>query len=163
MVEPAIANGANLGAWLLPISANASVAVGRYELKHIEYVSDCITLPGLPAFCESGFVWRDQFIPALDLYSLVTHRRHATAEGERMAAIVAYEDTRGEICVGAILLRGVPKLVNVTPAQSIAVADLASEWQLLAAAAFKDGQASYPVLDLRSLFDKSPADLLAMH
>lgn len=152
-----------MGAWILPVSANACVAVGRYELKHIEYIKNCITLPGLPAFCEQGFLWHDQFIPALDVHSLVTRRRMSSGEGEQMAAIVAYEDSSGELSVGAILLRGVPKLVKVNAEQSIAVSELASEWQLLAAAAFKDEQSSYPVLDLRGLFDRTPADLLAMH
>ena len=152
-----------LGAWILPVSANACVAIGRYELKHIEYIKNCVTLPGLPAFCELGFVWHEQFIPALDVHSLVTRRRMNSVEGEQMAAIVAYENSSGELSVGAILLRGVPKLVKVSPAQSIAVSELASEWQLLATAAFKDDQSNYPVLDLRSLFDRTPADLLAMH
>jgi hypothetical protein len=152
-----------LGAWILPISASASVAVGRYELKYIEYISACVALPGLPAFCEQGFVWRNRFIPALDIQSLLTRRRVPSADTEQLAAIIAYENAQGELAMGAILLRGVPKLSAVKPSQSIPLTELTPELQLLAQAAFKDENNCYPVLDLRSLFDKTPVDLLSLH
>lgn len=151
-----------LGAWVLPISPGTSVAVGRYELKHIEFINTSLTLPCLPAFCEQGFVWRNHFVPMLDLYSLV-HRRRMAAAAEQLAAIIAYEGAAGELAVGAILLRGVPRLIRVAPAQSVAISELDADWQRLSHAAFKDDKALYPVLDLRCLFDKSPADLLALH
>jgi chemotaxis signal transduction protein len=152
-----------LGAWVLPISASASVAVGRYELKHIEFVNTSLTLPCLPAFCEQGFLWRNQFVPLLDLHSLISRRRMTLTAAEQLAAIIAYETAEGALAVGAILLRGVPRLIRVTPAQSMSVNELAVDLQRLAHAAFKDEKALYPVLDLRALFDKSPAALLALH
>lgn len=152
-----------LGAWILPISASTSVAVGRYELKYIEYISTCVSLPGLPAFCEQGFVWRNRFIPAVDIHSLLTRRRLPVVEGEQLAAIIAYENALGELAMGAILLRGVPKLSSVKPSQSVALTELSPELQLLAQAAFKDEDHLYPVLDVRSLFDKTPVDLLSLH
>ncbi|GGY74777.1 hypothetical protein GCM10011613_20300 [Cellvibrio zantedeschiae] len=152
-----------LGAWILPISSTQSVAVGRHELKYIEYVETVVDLPGVPAFCEHGFLWRNRFIPALDLWSLLTRRRMPATNAEHLAAIIAYETAQGEIAMGAILLAGVPKLVTVVPAQSVAVSDLHEEWQLLSHAAFKDENTLYPVLDLRCLFDKTPADLLSLH
>lgn len=152
-----------LGAWVLPISPDISVAVGRYELKHIEFINTSLTLPCLPAFCEQGFVWRNHFVPMLDLHSLINRRRMSGSSAEQLAAIIAYEGALGELAVGAILLRGVPKLIRVAPTQSVAISELDADWQRLAHAAFKDGKALYPVLDLRCLFDKSPADLLALH
>lgn len=152
-----------LSAWLLPISPTQSVAVGRYELKYIEYVDALVSLPGLPAFCEKGFMWRDRFIPALDLWSLLTHRRMPSQNSEHLAAIIIYENAQGDLAVGAILLAGVPKLVAVAPAQSVAITELHQEWQPLAQAAFKDASTTYPVLNLRCLFDKTPADLLSLH
>jgi chemotaxis signal transduction protein len=152
-----------LSAWILPISANASVAVGRYELKYIEYINASVSLPGLPAFCEQGFVWRNRFVPVLDIQSLITRRRMPATETEQLAAIIAYENAQGELALGAILLRGVPKLSIVKPSQSVAVTQLSSELQLLAQAAFKDENSIYAVLDLRSLFDRTPVDLLSLH
>lgn len=152
-----------LGAWLLPIDSTTSVAIGRYELKYIEYINTGVRMPGLPAFCEQGFVWRDQFIPALDLHELITRRRMRQSDGERMAAIIAYENSVGKIEVGAIFLHGVPRMLEVSPQQSLALSQLQSPWQLLAHAAFKSGDNTYPVLDLRALFDQTPADLLSMH
>lgn len=165
-----------LGAWLLPVSPDVTVAVGRYELKYIEYINSCVTLPGVPAFCEQGFVWRNRFIPALDIYSLVTRRRMPLPDGEQLAAIIAYENAVGTIEMGAILLRGVPKLLSVKPEQSVAISELRREWQLMSQAAFKvdanaaDVQAAvsaeqdiYPVLDLRALFDNTPVDILSLH
>jgi chemotaxis signal transduction protein len=153
----------DLAAWILPISPTQSVAVGRYELKYIEYVDTIVTLPGLPAFCEQGFIWRNRFIPALDLWSLLTRRRIPATSTEHLAAIIAYENTHGELAVGAILLAGVPKLLGVAATQSVALTDLHQEWQLLAQAAFRDENTIYPVLDLRGLFDKTPVDLLSLH
>lgn len=173
----ASADSVELGAWLLPVSPDVTVAVGRYELKYIEYINSCVTLPGVPAFCEQGFVWRNRFIPALDIYSLVTRRRMPLPDGEQLAAIIAYENATGTIEMGAILLRGVPKLLSVKPEQSVAISELRREWQLMSQAAFKvevdvnatDLQAAvsaqdiYPVLDLRALFDNTPVDILSLH
>jgi chemotaxis signal transduction protein len=161
--EPATADGNDLGAWLLPIGHGASVAVGRHELKYIEYISAGVTLPGLPAYCEQGFQWRERFIPALDLHSLVERRRIPMPEGERMAAIIAYENAQGTIDLGAIFLQGVPKLLSVLPQQSVPVAELKTAWRLVSHAAFVSQDTIYPVLDLRCLFDKTPADLLVLH
>lgn len=153
----------DLGAWLLPVDQSTSVAVGRYELKYIEYVNDCVCLPGLPSYCEQGFLWRDRFIPALDIQQLVTHTRHQNTGQEKMAAIVAYENALGQVDLGAIFLCGVPKLLPITPQQSVAISLLDLPLRLLAHAAFQHQQKSYPVLDLRALFDQTPADLFAMH
>jgi chemotaxis signal transduction protein len=152
-----------LGAWVLPISPETSVAIGRYELKHIEFINTSISLPGLPAFCEQGFVWRNHFVPMLDLQSLISRRRMAATQTEQLAAIIAFERSQGDLAIGAILLRGVPKLVRVAAAQSVATGELDSDWQRFALAAFRDNNRLYPVLDLRCLFDKSPADLLSLH
>lgn len=152
-----------LSAWLLPVSPTQSVAVGRYELKYIEYVDSVVSLPGLPAFCEQGFVWRNRFIPALDIGSLLTRRRMNLNKTEHLAAMIAYETAGGELAMGAILLAGVPKLIGLVSSQSVAVTELHEQWQLLAQAAFSDGNTLYPVLDLRCLFDKTPADLLSLH
>ena len=35
-----------LGAWLLPIDQTTAVAIGRYELKYIEYMKVSVRLPG---------------------------------------------------------------------------------------------------------------------
>ncbi len=163
LTSPQGAEGQELAAWLLPISPTQSVAVGRYELKYIEYVDAVVDLPGVPAFCEQGFVWRNRFIPALDLWSLLTRRRMPVNNAEHLAAIIAYENAQGDLAAGAILLAGVPKLVAVTPSQGVPIAELHEEWQLLAQAAFKDENTLYPVLNLRCLFDTTPADLLSLH
>lgn len=152
----------DLGAWVLPISAHAKVAVGKYELKYIEYIH-CVSLPGVPAFCEKGFVWRNRFIPALDIHSLITRRRLPEMEQEQLAAIIAYENTQGNLTLGALLLRGVPKLTAVKPSQSVSLSDLAPEFQGLSQAAFKDENNIYPVLNLRNLFNQTPVDLLSLH
>lgn len=151
-----------LAAWILPVSAQTNIAVGKYELKYIEYIN-CVSLPGLPAFCEQGFVWRNRFIPAIDIHSLITRRRMPGADKERLAAIVAYENLQGDLNLGAILLHGVPKLLTVQPSQSVNLAELISEFQLLSQAAFKDENNLYPVLNLRSLFNQTPVDLLSLH
>lgn len=152
-----------LGAWLLPIDKATSVAIGRYELKYIEYINESVRLPGLPSYCEQGFVWREQFIPALDLHELITRRRTHQNDGERIAAIIAYENSQGSIAMGAIFLQGVPRLLEVSAEQSLAINQLGAPWQLLAHAAFKTDDNTYPVLDLRALFDQTPANLLSMH
>ena len=152
-----------LGAWVLPIGHGASVAVGRFELKYIEYVATGVTLPGLPAYCERGFVWRDRFIPVLDLCSLIERRRAPVLEGEQMVAVIAYENMQNQLELGAILLQGVPKLLAINPEQSAAIEDLNATWQPLAHAAFSVDDQLYPVLDLRSLFGSSPAELLCLH
>jgi hypothetical protein len=82
---------------------------------------------------------------------------------EQLAAIIAYKNNQGDMAMGAILLQGVPKLHAVKPQQSVSLTDLAPELRILSHAAFKDGDNLYPVLDLPSLFGRTPVDLLSLH
>lgn len=153
----------NLGAWLLPVTDTAVVAVGRYELKYIEYISSSIRLPGLPDYCAQGFIWRDRFVPAVDLQQLALPNEPIISNTERLAAIIAYENSDGSLATGAIYLRGVPRLLQIKPEQSLSINQLETSWQLIAHAAFQAQDRIYPVLDLRALFDSTPADLNALH
>jgi hypothetical protein len=152
-----------LGAWLLPVGDGLQVAVGQFELKYIEHVQDAGSLPGLPAFCERGFVRRKRFIPLLDLPALMARKRLVAAKSEVLAAIVAHQNAQGEIEFGAILLQEAPRLISLAPDQALALGDLPEICRLFSVAAFSHEGIPYAVLDLNSLFSKSPAQLLSLH
>lgn len=153
-----------LEAWLLPISKDMTVAVGRYELKYIEYPQTMVALPGLPAYCEQGFVWREHFVPVIDLHGLISRRRPPITEGDDMVAVIAYEQgADSRLAVGAITLRGVPQPVAVDAMQAIPASELEGVWPLLSLAAFRQHEQVYPVLDLCQLFDTTPKELLHLN
>lgn len=154
----------SLEAWLLPIGKGITVAVGRYELKYIEYPQTKLTLPGLPAYCEQGFVWREHFVPIIDLLGLISRRRSPSTENDDMVAVIAYEQgADSQLAVGAIALRGVPQPVAVDAMQAVSATELEGVWPLLSLAAFRQEEQVYPVLDLCQLFDTTPKELLHLN
>ncbi len=154
-----------LDAWLLPIGKGMEVAIGQRELKYIEYLTQPVELPGLPAYCKQGFLWRGRFVPALDLLSLATRRRSPGTDGDNTVAIVAYEQRNDlQLGLGAICLRGIPRHIQLDArSQAADVNSLQGIWQLLAAAAFCHDEQIYPVLDLGQLFNTTPNELMTLH
>lgn len=162
MAEPQ--EHSSLNAWLLPIGGGVTVALGRYQLKYIEYPEQLVTLPGLPAYCEQGFIWREQFVPILNLLGLATRRRLAETRAEKMVAVVAYEQAgQSSLGIGALNLEGPPQHVTLAPDQAEASSQLDGVWALLASAAFRTQDSVYPVLNLEQLFNTAPQDLLKLH
>jgi len=150
-----------LQAWLLPISESTTVALGQAELKYLEQIHNPVVVPGLPAYSEQGFVWREQFIPILNLQQLVSRRRSALPE-QQLVAIIAYQsDSLAELQLGALALSSLPRLTEIEPEQAQPPEALAQHWQPLAHAAFLlQGEQLCPVLDLVRLFDTTPQALL---
>lgn len=152
-----------LQAWLLPIADGMTVALGQAELKYLEQIQTPVVVPGLPAYSEQGFIWREQFIPIINLQQLITRRRTPLPE-EQLVAIVAYQCSEEEsLQLGALALSDMPRLTELDPEQAQPLDILAGPWQPLAHAAFiNDGQPC-PVLDLVHLFGKAPHQLLTRH
>lgn len=162
-----------LEAWILPLSDTVSVALGRGELKYLEHVepisqaepTDQVThavrlerFPAeeLPSSCLSAFRWHERLVPLVSLSKLI-HLPENLPEGsrssEQLVAIVAYQTQADEtLRLGALPLYGVPKLVQVDPAQAQPCSQLEEPWREFSHAAFEQGQSRYPVLDLQRVF-----------
>lgn len=156
-------NETELKAWLLPITGESRVALGQAEVKYIEQIQKPVRVPGLPAYCEHGFLWRERFIPLLNLPQLITRRR-TPLSAEQLVAIVAYQpEGSNEIQLGALALAAVPKLETLTASAARPPAQLPPPWSALAHAAFDYQDQTCPVLDLPKLFSTTPNQLLALH
>lgn len=154
---------APLQAWLLPIGGGMTVALGQSELKYLEQIESPVVVPGLPAYSEQGFIWREQFIPIINLQQLITRRRTPLPD-EQLVAIVAYQpDTSAELQLGALALSDLPSLTDIDPEQAQPLGVLPRPWHPLAHAAFSLDKQACPVLDLVRLFDTTPHELLTRH
>lgn len=152
-----------LQAWLLPIAEGMTVALGQAELKYLEQVQTPVVVPGLPAYSEQGFIWREQFIPIINLHQLITRRRTRLSE-EQLVAIVAYQSEEEEsLQLGALALSNMPRLAEIDPEQAQPADNLVGAWQTLAHAAFSQDGQTRPVLDLAYLFGTAPHELLTRH
>lgn len=154
-----------LSAWLLTLSDGNEIVLAQGEVKYLEQVSQLVTVPGLPAYSSQAFVWRDQFIPLLQLSHLLTPRPLTTPKAP-LVAIVAYrsaEDDTQALQLGALPLAGKPELIHVTPEQARPLESLKERWPHLSCAALSYREQLYPVLDLTRLFDSTPHALITLH
>lgn len=152
-----------LQAWLLPIAEGMTVALGPAELKYLEQIQTPVVVPGLPAYSEQGFIWREQFIPIINLQQLITRRRTPLPQ-EQLVAIVAYQSGDDEpLQLGALALSDMPRLTEIDPEQAQPLDALAGPWQRLAHAVFTRDNTPCPVLDLAHLFGTEPHQLLTRH
>lgn len=139
-----------LDAWLLPVADDVTIAIGRYELKYIEHVAAGDLKTSLKG--AGDFFWRGRYIPVLDIAALAEVKTLPPVAGERIVAIVAYEDLAGNLLMGAIFLVDVPQMIHIHPSQNVAVEFMPHPWPQLAHAAFSYHQRDYPVLNLSALF-----------
>lgn len=139
-----------LDGWLLPIADDVIVAIGRYELKYIEYLAAEVGYASAKG--ARDFFWRGRYIPVLDVATLAEASAEDATLSERIVAIVAYEDIAGNLLMGAIFLVDIPQMVHINSSQCVAVELLPHPWPSLAHAAFSYQHRDYPVLNLSALF-----------
>jgi CheW-like domain len=131
-------------AWILTLSPELQVVIGRYELKYLESGTSLIKVPGAPDYCNRMIHWREQLVPVMNLPRLLycPHYCHLNREGQDAStpdhcngcidqsmesglAMVAFRSEQG-MAYGAFPLVEAPKLITVFADHVLPIANLKS-------------------------------------
>jgi hypothetical protein len=146
-------------AWLLQLSQNLCVAIGRYELKYLETDYELIQVPGAPDYCNRCIHWQEQLIPVLEAPRLLqasTSSAVLASEAAGLAisglAIVAYEGQGQGMGLGALAVVHPPSLVAIAASQALDLQALPPRLRSYSRACFAYQGQSLGCLNLGHLF-----------
>ena len=138
-------------AWLLKADVDFAVA----ERHMVEYLlsPQIIDVPLRPAHCSGVTVWREHWIPVLDL---ARANPQPTAQAAQVHVVVlAYQFAPGEeLHHGALVVRAPPREALVNDAMACPLPDDLDALQDLACACFAHEKKAIPVVDVMRLFSR---------
>ena len=153
-------------AWLLPLSSGLRAAIGESEILYV--LPDRPTLhrvPLAPEHAQHVIVWEKRIVPLIYVGQLFA-APGAEASRPVVVAIVAVGADAGpsdDFSLGALLLRAVPKRIEVSDASECELPAALAAWENLLSACFllAEENMAVPILNLAALF--MPAQEPARH
>lgn len=144
-------------AWLLPASS-IHVAIGEYEIVHvIAGWQRYIPVPRSPLWCRHVFLWQGHLLPLFDLEIFINpapvNNRDVNHDTRGIVAVIAYENSKGEICYGGLKLSAPPAIRVVSNDEICDYPGDFPDWGKIALSCFEDPVAGpVPILDIQKIF-----------
>ncbi len=139
-------------AWLLTADVDYAIA----ERHMVEYVTSphIIAVPLRPPHCVGVTIWRERWIPVLDLARIDPT---SDTDGEFAHVVVlAYQFAPGEaLHHGALVVRAPPREALVNDAMACPLPDDFAALQHLVCACFSLEEKAIPVVDVMRLFSRA--------
>lgn len=122
----------------------------------IEVLDDpvIVDVPGASYYCRQLVRWRSQWLPLLDLDTLLRAYLPANGGGQpRYVLVVGYQPAvDAPVMYGAIGLPALPQVISVTDAMQCDLPNNSDLWPILARACFRYNGQPVPVVDTARLF-----------
>ena len=136
-------------AWLL--TANVDFAVAERHMVEYLLSPQIINVPLRSAHCAGVTIWRERWIPVLDL---ARANPQPIAQAEHVHVVVlAYQFAPGqELHHGALVVRAPPREALVSDAMACPLPDDLAALQDIACACFAHEKKAIPVVDVTRLF-----------
>ncbi|PID76445.1 MAG: hypothetical protein CSB24_06640 [Deltaproteobacteria bacterium] len=138
------------GAWLLQCSPARSVALSLRTCQELVEYPEIIPMPTIPHFALGLLRWRDNWLPVLDLNSLITGAV-AGKDNLTYCLITAYQGRAG-IEYGALSLKSSPVQVKIMDEKICALPKDGFRWQDIAISCFQHGRKRVPIVDAARIF-----------
>lgn len=152
-------------AWLLSLANGRKVAVGKFELKHVETLKNPIFIPSAPAYCNLAIEWQSTFLPLIDIEAYVSCAKEGLKPSGRpdsvlYIAIIIFRDVPGQqVNYGGVIITDTPRLVSVSQEQSRFLNILDKPWKPIAHGVFESDGSHIPILNLAAMFGRSAHEL----
>ena len=132
---------------------DARVALPPHTSTALVEAAELVEVPAAPYFCKHLLRWQNQWLPVLELQSLLNASpSHHPPRGTHVL-VVAYQAAKNAaIEYGALRLVGLPLMVPVTDAMACDLPATSDYWSQIAISCFEYEGQPVPVLDTKQLF-----------
>lgn len=146
---------ASAPAHLLEFARGRWVALPPHTAIELIDGSTICDVPGAAYYCSQLAAWRGQWLPLLNLETLINGYPPEFPATMRFTLVVAYQRMRGApIEHGAVALPATPRVIQVSDASQCALPTDSDLWPLLALSCFQHEGFPVPILDSARLFER---------
>ncbi len=140
-------------AWLLNYAPSRYFSLPLQACHELIQSPKIIAAPGMARYAVGLLSWRGQWLPLLDMYSLITGHPIQTAQHMPHYLIVAYRGERGKVAYASLALSEFPQVVEVTDDSICALPRTPGfDWHRIASSCFRHLDSRVPIVDGEKLF-----------
>jgi chemotaxis signal transduction protein len=152
----------NTGAWLLKTANGLQIAVAEFQMTEYLLSAKRTDVPLAPDYCREGFVWRDDFLPLMNIDALAGGARPSGAD---QIAVLAYQTQPGAaLQYLGLAIREAPRKIRVDDHQAGPLPEDCGELlHRLAVSCFQHDHHPTLVLELARLCSAEFRDCAAAH
>ena len=148
-----------VAAWLLSPGHACTVAVGKFEVRHLLTNPKTYCLPRAPEYCRRLLWWNDRLVPIFDLAGWMVDAdgvtRAVNSEESLSAsiyAIVGYNTITSPIEYGAFEILEPPKMVYVKDSDFMTPDNKFAAKKAAIHSCFNDDGRSIPIINVGKIF-----------
>ena len=137
-------------AWLVPVSANHSIALGVHQFQEIVFRPSITKNDAMPIHLQHSIYWRNRAIPILDT-QYITEGKSQIVAGERdiSFSVFAYtHDFDEDIQYVALPVIIDPRMIDVKDEEICDLPNSLSNWQNYTLSCFKYVNDPVPIINL---------------
>ena len=140
-------------AWLLDLGGGLRAVVGGSHMIEYLRAPQVVEIPLVPIYARGVLVWRQQWVPLIDLSRLVQESHGSSDESSRDVIVLAYREMpQSPLRHGALTLVAAPREIEVRNDLTCDVPITPAFWGVLAASCIIYENQPVPILRVRNIF-----------
>ncbi len=140
-------------AWLLNYAPSRYFSLPLQACHELIQSPRIITVPGMARYALGLLYWRGQWLPLLDMHSLITGKPIQTTRNIQHYLIVAYRGEQGRVAYASLVLSEFPQVVEVSDDSICALPKMHGfDWHRIASSCFRHVDSRVPIVDGEKLF-----------
>lgn len=142
-------------AWLLQYAPSRYIALPLTACQELVDSPDILPIPATQDYALGMIQWRDQWLPLLDLHSLLCNTGTAQHSDTAHYLIVAYYTTDAQVAYVALSLPYFPYLLQISDSALCALPNDNPIWADIADSCIRFQDHRVPIVDSSHLFNRT--------
>lgn len=140
-------------AWLFDFGAGLRAVTSGQHMAEYLRAPQAVEIPLAPVHACGVLVWRQQWVPLIDITRLVSHGHEKSDGKSRDAIVLAYRETpQSPLCYGALTLAAAPREIEVSNDLACDLPITPAFWSVFAASCITYENQPVPILRVRNIF-----------
>lgn len=145
-------------AWLFDFGAGLRAVTSVEHMAEYLRAPQVVEIPLVPVHARGVLVWRQQWVPLIDLTRLASHGHGVSDVKSKNAIVLAYRETpQSPLRYGALTLVAAPREIEVSNDMACDLPITPSFWGVFAASCITYENQPVPILRVRNIFTQSYA------
>ncbi len=141
-------------AWLLQYAPSRYIAMASTACQEIVESPQILTVPAIRDYGLGLMRWRDQWLPLVDLHSLLLGAEKRPFDDTAHCITAAYYTPEQEIAYVALSLPYFPHMIKVNDSALCALPTDSDIWPTISQSCFRYQNCRVPIVDSNKLFNR---------